>query len=56
MKDRTLVLSEAEYQQLRVTLEDVIEEGQELASTLSWYASALPERAEVCLAIVERAT
>lgn len=53
---RVLKLTESEYQHLQVTLEGCKEEFEELSESRDWYVTALPERIDDCLLLLETAT
>jgi hypothetical protein len=55
MKNKTLVLTEAEFQHLRVTLEGAAEELDELMKEHDYYTTELPDRLQTCLEILGRA-
>lgn len=52
---KQLEMSNAEYEQITVDLENSIEEFTELSNTVDWYCSDMPERLQTCLAILRRA-
>lgn len=55
MDGLTLTLSKPEFEHIRVTLEGAKEELEDLSAQISWFATAIPERIETCLEIIERA-
>lgn len=55
MKNHTLVLTAAEYEHLKVTLEGCATEFTQLSAQISWYATSLVERIETCVEILDRA-
>lgn len=52
---KTLEMTQADYENLVMTYEGVIEELTELSQSVDWYCSQLPEHALVCLEILKRA-
>lgn len=52
---KQLELSNAEYEQITVDLENSIEEFTELSNTVEWFVTDMPERLQTCLAILRRA-
>jgi hypothetical protein len=52
---KQLELSNAEYEQIIVDIENSRDEFTELSRTVDWFCTDMPERLDTCLAILRRA-
>jgi hypothetical protein len=50
-----LEMTREEFEQIKVDCENAITEFEVLSADISWYATEMPERLRVVLAIIERA-
>lgn len=50
-----LILSNVEFEQLTVDVENAVAEFEELSREVSWFVTDMPDRLRTCLEIIKRA-